>query len=318
VISVVVPTRGDPRKLAALLAALEAQSLPRERFELLLGLDGDSPEPALAARVAALDGRVVTLDGRRGPGAARNAAAALARGEWLAFTEDDCAPAPDWLARAEQRMAGSPAPDVIEGLTVLPGERPLRRRAPEGSQYIPTNLFVRRDRFERVRGYHEGFFDAPRGIYFREDADLGFALEEIHSVVVRDESVKVTHPDEHPGFWDPLRWAARYEMDALLERRHPRLFRERIESHRVGPLRVRRPIVRACVGVVMALLLAAALVVAGRGPQAVPLLAIAAALELVVWSKWRFHPLRLLPALLVPFVMTIALLRGQARAARMR
>ena len=149
-----------------------------------------------------------------------------------------------------------------------------------------------------------------------EDAAYGEPQDAQVSVVVRDESVKVTHPDEHPGFWDPLRWAARYEMDALLERRHPRLFRERIESHRVGPLRVRRPIVRACVGVVMALLLAAALVVAGRGPQAVPLLAIAAALELVVWSKWRFHPLRLLPALLVPFAMTIALLRGQARAAR--
>jgi glycosyltransferase involved in cell wall biosynthesis len=314
--SVVVPTRGDARKLDALLTALEAQAFPRERFELLLALDGAELSPDHAARVAALAGRVARLTERRGPGAARNAAAALATHDWLAFTEDDCAPAPDWLARAAERIARAPEPDVIEGLTVLPGDRPLRRRAPEGLQYIPTNLFVRRERFERVKGYCEHYFDAARGIYFREDADFGFALEEIHSVAVRDDAVKVTHPDEHPGFWDPLRWAARYEMDPLLERRHPRLFHERIEVHRVGPFRVRRPIVRACTGVVLALVLAAVLIAANRGPQAVPLLAIALLLELFVWSKWRFHPLRLIPALLVPFVMTLALVRGQARAAR--
>ena len=62
--------------------------------------------------------------------------------------------------------------------------------------------------------------------------------------------------------------------------------------------------------------LAAALVVSGHGPQAVPLFAIAELLELVVWSKWRFHPLRLVPALLVPFAMTLALLRGHLRAGR--
>ena len=258
---------------------------------------------------------MVALPGRRGPGAARNAAAALARGEWLAFTEDDCVPAPDWLARAAARLAAN-APDVLEGLTVLPGDRPLRRRLDNGPQYVPTNLFVGHERFERVRGYHEGYFDAARGIYFREDSDLGFSLEETHAVVMRDDAVKVTHPDEHPGFWDPLRWAARYEMDALLARRHPRLFRERIEVHRVGPFRVRRPIVRACGGVVLALALAAGMVAAGHAPQAAPLLWIAIALELVVWSKWRFHPLRLVPVLLVPFALVFALARGRARAAR--
>ena len=101
--SVVVPTRGDPGRLEGLLAALEAQSLPRERFELLLALDGGALEPALATRVGALNGRVARLGQRRGPGAARNAAAALARFEWLAFTEDDCVPASDWLARAAER-----------------------------------------------------------------------------------------------------------------------------------------------------------------------------------------------------------------------
>ena len=35
---------------------------------------------------------------RRGPAANRNAGALRARGEWLAFTDDDCVPDPNWLA----------------------------------------------------------------------------------------------------------------------------------------------------------------------------------------------------------------------------
>ena len=50
-ISVVVPTRGDPRKLGALLNALEAQTLPRDAFELLVAVDGAMLAPELAARV---------------------------------------------------------------------------------------------------------------------------------------------------------------------------------------------------------------------------------------------------------------------------
>ncbi len=314
-ISVVVPTRGDAGKLDGLLGALEAQTLPRERFEVLLAVDGATPSPELEARVVGLNGRVLSLAERRGPGAARNVAAALARGEWLALTEDDVVPAPDWLERAEARMSREPAPDVIEGLTVLPGGRALRNHLVGLPQFIPTNLFVRRSWYARVGGYEEAFFDAAHGLYFREDSDFGFKLEEARAVIVHDDTVRVTHPDEHPGFWDPMRWAARYEMDPLLALRHPRLFRERIEVHQVGPVRVRRPIVRACVGAVLAVLLALALAVAGRGASSAPLLAIAVLCMLAVWAKWKFHPLRLPMAFLVPPAMTVALLRGQFRAA---
>jgi glycosyltransferase involved in cell wall biosynthesis len=312
--SVVVPSRGDPAKLDALLAALEDQTLPRERFEVLLALDGAALPGALAPRLAGLNGRGVSLATRRGPGAARNAGANLARASWLAFTEDDVTPAPDWLAEAAARIERPPQPDVIEGVTLLPGGRPLRVGLEEGLQYLPTTLFVRRSWFERVGGYHEGFFDAVRGVYFREDADLGFSLETLRAVAVREPRVRVTHPEEHPGPWDPVRWAARYEMDPLLARRHPRLFRERIEVHRVGPFRVRRPIVRACAGVVALTALALVLALTGRAAGARLAALGAIACWLPVWAKWRFSPARLPAALVVPFALMLALARGVPRA----
>jgi glycosyltransferase involved in cell wall biosynthesis len=316
-ISIVVPTRAEPRRLGRLLDALAAQTYPSGGRELLLALDGAALEPELAHRVEELGGRVIRLERRAGPGAARNAGAAAASGEWLAFTEDDVVPEPDWLERAAQRMEREPRPDVIEGLTLRPGGRALRVRLEDGPQYIPTTLFVRREWFVRVGGYSEDYFDAARGTYFREDADFGFKLEAARAIVVREPLVRVTHPDEHAGPWDPVRWAARYEMDPLLERRHRRLFAERIEVHRLGPFRVRRPIVRACTGIVFTALLAFGFLLARRADAARIALGFTALLYVPVWGKWRFSPLHLPAALLVPWVMLLALLRGSARADRL-
>jgi glycosyltransferase involved in cell wall biosynthesis len=306
--TVIVAALSGAPGLGRLLAALEAQDFPRERFEVLLALAGGVPDEALATRVAALGGRVLAVDAARGTGAARNAAAAQARHEWLAITGPDCEPAPDWLSRIAARVSRGDAPDAIVGAVAPPGGQPAAAR------YDAANLFVRRDRFARVNGFHESFGTADFRPCWREDADLGFALEETNALVEYDPGALVTRHRERAAAWEPLRWAARHEFDARLARRHPRLFRERVGVRHMGPLRVRRPFLRAALGVALALALAVALIAAGRGPQAVPLLAIALLLQLVVWARWRFHPARLPAALLVPYVLAAALVRGQQRA----
>jgi glycosyltransferase involved in cell wall biosynthesis len=52
-----------------------------------------------------------------GPAAARNRAASAAKGESLAFTDDDCAPAPNWLQALEAQFAASP--DCVVGAQTL-------------------------------------------------------------------------------------------------------------------------------------------------------------------------------------------------------
>jgi GT2 family glycosyltransferase len=316
-ISVIVPTRGDEARFGALLDALERQTLERACWELVLVPDGATLAPALAARFDAIGGRAVALERRAGPGAARNAGARTASGDWLAFTEDDVTPAPDWLARAATRIEAEPALDVIEGLTVKPGGRPVHRQSQEHPLYLPANLFVRRATFERVGGYCEDFYDPASGVYFREDADLGFLLEESGATVGREPGAVVTHPDEHPGALDPLRWARRHMMDALLEARHPERFRARLEVHRLGPFTVRRPIVRACEAAALFTALALASLAAGLRPVALGLAAVAALAFAVVWAKWRFDLRRLPVVLLVPFVMVWALGVGHRRATRL-
>ena len=85
-VSVIVPTRDRSEELAACVDALDGLDYPRDRYEVIVidDVDGD------------------------GPASARNRGAASARGELLAFTDDDCLPARDWLRVAADSWARDP------------------------------------------------------------------------------------------------------------------------------------------------------------------------------------------------------------------
>lgn len=108
-VSVIVPTHGRVRHLVACLQSLAAQDYPRDRFEVIVAVDGDGdpPESLIAPLRDSLDLRIHTQT-QAGPAAARNAGAEGAKGEFLAFTDDDCEPAPDWLPKLIARFAATP------------------------------------------------------------------------------------------------------------------------------------------------------------------------------------------------------------------
>jgi glycosyltransferase involved in cell wall biosynthesis len=92
-VSVVVPAYNRPDALARCLDALTHQTLPPSAVEIVVVDDGSTPPlaPALPSNA-----RIVRQP-NAGPAAARNRGAAVARGRFLAFTDDDCAPEPNWL-----------------------------------------------------------------------------------------------------------------------------------------------------------------------------------------------------------------------------
>jgi glycosyltransferase involved in cell wall biosynthesis len=104
-ISVIVPARNAAGTLPALLTALEGQTLPRSRFEVLIVDDRSTdatPELVRRSPVARLLPRHTT----GGSYAARNDGIAAARGRVLAFTDADCVPATDWLERGLEAVQG--------------------------------------------------------------------------------------------------------------------------------------------------------------------------------------------------------------------
>jgi len=82
----------------ACFRSLVSLDYPRDRMEVVVVDDGD--DPSVSAVLDPFRGALeITLIRQRnaGPASARNTGATHAKGDFLAFTDDDCAPAPDWL-----------------------------------------------------------------------------------------------------------------------------------------------------------------------------------------------------------------------------
>jgi GT2 family glycosyltransferase len=164
-VSVVVPHYSDLDNLAACLAALERQTLPRGGFEIIVADNGSPQGEAAIGRV--IDGRArLVIVGERGAGPARNGGAAAAGGAILAFTDSDCRPEPAWL---EGGLRALDAFDIVGGrMTVLiqdperltPTEAFERVFAFRNEDYVErkgftvtANLFCRRTVFDAVGGF---------------------------------------------------------------------------------------------------------------------------------------------------------------------
>ncbi|HEY4281695.1 MAG TPA: glycosyltransferase [Chthoniobacterales bacterium] len=172
--SVVIPTRDRFPQLAVCLEALAVQDFPREKFEVIVVNDG-SRSPVPVSINSFQDRLNLTIANRaesNGPSVARNCGGKTARGEFLAFTDDDCTPAPDWLSRLADRLVASPnqliGGRVINALTrnsystaahvildvVYQHYDPARDRA----HFFPTsNIALAAENFREMAGFDEAW-----------------------------------------------------------------------------------------------------------------------------------------------------------------
>jgi glycosyltransferase involved in cell wall biosynthesis len=173
-VSVIICTH-EPKRwadLAEAVRSVRAQTVPAD--EIVLVVDH---QPALVHRLRAElpDVRVVANEGPRGASGARNTGAAHARGQWLAFLDDDAVAEPEWLARLA--VAGDdPAVLGVGGRITPLWLRPRPAWFPDefawvvGASYrgLPTtagavrnvwtgSMLVSRQVFEAVGGFRAGF-----------------------------------------------------------------------------------------------------------------------------------------------------------------
>ena len=108
-VSIVVPTTGTVGYLHGMVKSVARLDYPRDRFELILL--GDAETPLLQrARELAQEGGIalqVILD-PVAAGEKRNRGVAAAQGEFIAFTDDDTILRKDWLRAAVRHLARNP------------------------------------------------------------------------------------------------------------------------------------------------------------------------------------------------------------------
>src|SRR5690349_17228042 len=140
-VSVIMPTRNRCAYLSTAIASVKAQTYPH--WELVIVDDAsDDPTPTLLATVDDPRVRSVRIQ-LGGCCAARNAGLDAARGEIIAYLDDDNTMHPAWLKSVVWAFEQRPDVDVLYGAFVLDDVARVNRL---GAGSLPTMILRRYDR----------------------------------------------------------------------------------------------------------------------------------------------------------------------------
>ncbi|HLG63448.1 MAG TPA: glycosyltransferase [Ktedonosporobacter sp.] len=236
-VSVVVPTFKRRDLLDRCIAALVAQSFDPAAYEIVIVDDAACAETrqqvkGWAKRVAHCGHcvRYLPVCGvgtPHGPATARNLGWRAARGEIIAFTDDDCIPTPAWLKAGVAAFSGDIM--AVSGRIVIPlADNPTdyeyNASHLANSEFVTANCFYRREALALAGGFDERF-TAP----WREDSDLFFTLLENNVSYTCAPEAVVVHP-VRPARWGISLSQQRKSMfNALLFKKHPRLYWQKIQ-----------------------------------------------------------------------------------------
>ncbi|HKN88326.1 MAG TPA: glycosyltransferase [Nitrospiraceae bacterium] len=232
-VSVVVPTYRRPELLNRCLTALFMQTMEASRYEIIVVDDGPTDETREVvlswSRRSGPRLRYLANEKRHGPAAARNRGWQAAAGDIIAFTDDDCIPAADWLAVAFGSME-DPTVDGVSGRIIVPvpsvpTDYEQTVAGLEHGPFATANCLYRRRALSVVGGFDERFTVA-----WREDTDLEFALRAQGHRLVCQPAAIVVHPVR------PARWGVSVALqrnnifNALLYKKHPVFYRWFIQA----------------------------------------------------------------------------------------
>ena len=228
-VSVVIPTFERAARLPALVAALEAQSIPLGDFEVIVADDGSRDETqAVLADLAArtrLALRVVRNATNSGPGRARNLAWRSSDAPIIAFTDDDCLPNPGWL-EAGLGFLEDTSVGIVQGRTLPDPSVPDKGWAKTvrivgfSKKYETCNIFYRRAVLEEVGGFDEEI------IFFGEDVVPGWKARRLGITAEFATEALVYHAVTYPGLRYWWRFASIHANWATLVRRFPEMRRD--------------------------------------------------------------------------------------------
>jgi GT2 family glycosyltransferase len=234
-VSVVVPTYKRPDLLELCLEALLAQDFPSTDYEVIIADDAACEETrnqveCRSKRVKACGHTVcyIAVTESHGPAAARNRGWRAARGEVIAFTDDDCIPSPGWLKAGLAAMS-----DGIVGVAgrlnmpipAIPTDYEYSATGLMECDFVTANCFYRREALEAIGGFDERFTAA-----WREDSDLIFTLRERGACVTCAPDAVVVHPIRPAPWGVSIKQQRKSLFNALLYKKHPVLYRQYIQA----------------------------------------------------------------------------------------
>jgi serine acetyltransferase/GT2 family glycosyltransferase len=234
-LSVVIPTYERPERVAALVASLDAQTLPPSQFEVIVVDDGSrvDPRPALQATQHPFH-LVLERTVNQGAGAARDRGVALARADVILFLDDDMIPGAALLEehlrvhqgtpravvmgrlRSSRNVANMPIFERFHARKLEEFAEALRTsgRSPRGNELYSGNLSLRRADYLAVGGF-------DRSLGRSEDMELGYRLERAGAKILFSDAAFAEHDSDHASQEGWLASAFKYGVtDQRIARKH--------------------------------------------------------------------------------------------------
>jgi glycosyltransferase involved in cell wall biosynthesis len=224
-VSVVVASRARELRLRWLLNSLEEQTFA-EPWELVIVHDYDAAtaERVIDRHPLPSQRPVRAIDGAGGPGRRRNNGWRAARGELIAFIDDDCRAEHDWLellmSAAREHpghvVQGRTRPDPLEGAVLsAPHVRTLNIE-PVNAYRETCNILYPRDLLERLDGFDERAITG-------EDVDLSLRALATGAQISAAPDAVAYHAIESFSLPGILRQNLKWRHLAYLVKRHPEL-----------------------------------------------------------------------------------------------
>ena len=241
-VSVIIPILNRKRYLPQLVESLNAQTLSKDQYEVIVvdncSSDGSDELMREFARTSPFRLVYHRNNANLGVSKSRNIGARMAMAPLLAFTDSDCIPSPQWLEEGIRAMQETPRAALVTGPVLNKpearsrffsiGESAIRSESP----FFPTcNAVYRREQFFALGGFNEDFyfFDLFQAPLECGDVDLGWRIKEAgHDTVFASEAtmyheIRLVSPLEwlasflrivwvpkmarmHPGFKKKLIW----------------------------------------------------------------------------------------------------------------
>ncbi len=129
-VSVVIPAYNEEKFIQEVIKALKNQDYPKDRYEIIVVDNGSTDRTSETAQKA---GARVVFEPNKGVQNARQAGFEAAKGEFIASTDSDDNPPPDWLSKMSKKLSSDPSLAAFGGWF-------NHKKGPRFTKFVMNNL----------------------------------------------------------------------------------------------------------------------------------------------------------------------------------
>lgn len=197
-VSVIIPTYNDWKRLSQCLDALSLQTFSKNMFEIIVS--NNNPSDSAPADFILPENSAIITEASPGSYAARNAALKIAKGKIIGFTDSDCIPDTNWIKNAVEYLSNDKTCSRIAGKVSIffQSAKPTiaelydkvfafdqRWYVISSGTGVTANLFTYKDVFDKVGLFDQNLMSGGDFKWGTDAHKKGFKIKYVETVIVK-------------------------------------------------------------------------------------------------------------------------------------